>query len=218
LAPFNFQWNPAAPSLPNISSLSPGIYTLTVTDSNGCVVTSSASVGVLNNLGLTIGNDTVLCQSATLQLSANIAAASFLWSTGETTPGISVTQPGTYWLIASSALCSDTDSVTVTVPSAINLGHTYSLCDGEEITLSAGNYPGASFNWSTGESSPSITVNLPGNYWVTVFYSGCVLTDTTQIMGGGIATVYIPNVFTPNGDRINENLLPVSQNISAFHF
>ncbi len=55
-----------------------------------------------------------------------------------------------------------------------------SLCAGETVTLTAP-ADGTSYLWSTGETTPEITVNTPGQYWVKVTYGCDSLSDTIQL-------------------------------------
>jgi len=47
---------------------------------------------------LFIGNDTSILDNASLELSSNILAKSYEWSTGETSTKITISQEGVYWL------------------------------------------------------------------------------------------------------------------------
>lgn len=53
----------------------------------------------------------------------------------------------------------------------VDLGPDMEICDGTSFTLNAGN-PGASYAWSTGESSQTISVDASGEYMVTVSDGG----------------------------------------------
>ncbi|MFK7776398.1 MAG: gliding motility-associated C-terminal domain-containing protein [Saprospiraceae bacterium] len=102
-----FQWiGPGVNStLQNITTNQSGIYTLTVTSSNGC--TSSETVSVLENITLpniSAGVQGILdCEndSVTLSGSSTTSGVSYLWTgqgISETTPDVEVTQAGTYTL------------------------------------------------------------------------------------------------------------------------
>lgn len=59
--------------------------------------------------------------------------------------------------------------------------------------------------WSTGETTDSITVSLSGTYWVQVPFSDCNYSvDTINVSVGNISGYAPVNVFTPNGDLIND--------------
>lgn len=69
-------------------------------------------------------------------------------------------------------------------------------------------------------TSPSFTFpsDNPGTYIVTLTVTnsdGC--TDSTQqsIIINGIYTLYVPNAFTPDGDGINEVLIPMGDGVDA---
>ena len=62
----------------------------------------------------------------------------------------------------------------------VNLGNDTTLTYGTSFTLDAGN-PGASYLWSTGEITQSITIDTSGTYWVSVEKYGCSDTDTILI-------------------------------------
>ncbi len=59
------------------------------------------------------------------------------------------------------------------------------------------------FLWSTGETTPLIIVDKPGNYSVTTFNSYCEKTANYTIQPCQLA-LYLPNSFTPNGDGLND--------------
>jgi len=103
-----------------------------------------------------------------------------LWSNGATTPTISVTQAGTYSVIAfSEAGCNAVDSITVTTASApsVNLGPDQTLCNSQSISLNAG-AGSTTYLWAHGPVTPLVNVFFGGTYSVTVTNAdGCSATD-----------------------------------------
>jgi len=103
-----------------------------------------------------------------------------LWSNGATTPTISVTQAGTYSVIAfSEAGCNAVDSITVTTASApsVNLGPDQTICNSQSISLNAG-AGSTTYLWAHGPVTPLINVFFGGTYSVTVTNAeGCSATD-----------------------------------------
>jgi gliding motility-associated-like protein len=62
--------------------------------------------------------------------------------------------------------------------------------------------------WNTEETTHSITVNKPGTYWVDVFNGECHTIDSIDVtIEYKEPETIIPNVFTPNGDGFNEELI-----------
>lgn len=60
------------------------------------------------------------------------------------------------------------------------IGDDVKMCEGDITTLDAG--PGkGSYQWSTGATTQSITVDSPGKYWVTITSGDCTLTDTVHV-------------------------------------
>ena len=104
-----------------------------------------------------------------------------LWSTGATTPSITVnpSTTTTYYVTLTDGGVSSTDSVTVTVETplaTITPSGPTALCTGGSVTLSAN--AGSSYLWSTGATTQSITVNTAGSYTVTVTNAtGCSATS-----------------------------------------
>lgn len=70
-------------------------------------------------------------------------------------------------------------SITIEVIDApvINLGHNATICEGNSITLDAYN-PNSTYQWTTGATTSSITVNATGIYMVSVHNGGCANRDT----------------------------------------
>ena len=114
----------------------------------------------LNSFNGTAGDDVSICEGDTIMLTAS-GGTSYLWSSGETTPSISVspTTTTTYSVTISDADYSNTDEVIVTVDQApsVSLGEDVLICYDESVVLTAEGT--GDFLWSTGETTPSIVVS-----------------------------------------------------------
>jgi len=93
---------------------------------------------------------------------------------------------------------------------SVYLGVDTSICPGGDAIyindyINGGN-PGALWSWNTGATTPGINVTQPGTYIVTVTIDGCATMDTIQVYKD--CYMNIPNVFSPNGDGVNDYFYP----------
>ena len=159
-----------------------GLYSVTLTNPEGCTYSDQITIVEATADAIDLGPDLVLCDGELAILSAALPGANYLWSTGATGEAITASTTGTYWLQATQGLCSVSDTVLIVVlpmPQA-QLPLDQQLCDGESLVLDA-TWPGASYQWSTGETSSSITVQASGSYSVVVDLNGCTATDAIDV-------------------------------------
>lgn len=77
---------------------------------------------------LSLGPDTMMCPGVTgavFLADINNPSATYQWSTGETSNGITVTQPGYYWVKASNGECTTTDSIWIKRDCYINIPNAF---------------------------------------------------------------------------------------------
>lgn len=107
---------------------------------------------------------------------------SILWSTGDTTASITVqpTQTTIYRVTRTigSQVCKDSITITVTNMQT-TLQPVVNVC-GSTTTLDAG-AGFASYQWSSGETTRSITVTQSGTYRVTISKAACTQTDSSKV-------------------------------------
>lgn len=184
-----------------------GTYTvmLIAIDSASCNIsdTSYLTINVLSAISTFLGSDTAFCPPGSITLDAGISGATYQWSTGATSQTIQATQTGSYWVTVTLGACSATDTIVVNQFSFSSANGAVEICPGTNIILNAGN-PGSTYVWSNGATTQTISVSNAGVYWVQITHANCVETDTIYVTEGGGGSVMIPNVFTPNGDGIND--------------
>jgi PKD repeat protein len=115
----SYEWSTGISDTSQILVNTSGTYFVTVTDANGASATDSIEVIVYAlpeiNLGVDISaeNNTVL--------DAGNSFFEYLWSTGETTQTINVTETGEYWVqVFNENGCMATDTINVTITTGIN--------------------------------------------------------------------------------------------------
>ncbi|KAB1228552.1 choice-of-anchor L domain-containing protein [Chryseobacterium viscerum] len=137
-----------------------------------------------------------ICAGESVLLTAT-GGVTYQWSDSSSTTGgirtVSPTQTTTYTVYAIGAQgCKSLQPARITievVPAIVsNLkgGH---ICQGDKIILDAGSGPGYTYQWSSGETSQSITVGTPGQYSVIISNGVCSKEFKTQVIKAVIPEV-----------------------------
>lgn len=184
IAPYSYIWS-TSDTTETISVSQDGVYTLTITDTEGCIVSSDVEV-ILNNtpcstFDLSVETDSI--QTIRAIVTGGTLPYVYQWSTGDSTSEINVSASGTY-----TVTVVDADGCTLTQDIIINVAdpcNSFSASISEESignviltpTVTGGNQP-YSYSWSTGETTQSITVINDGVYTLTVYdANGCVVSS-----------------------------------------
>jgi gliding motility-associated-like protein len=186
----------------DITNLAAGSYTVTVTDANSCVKTSTVVITEPTAISISSTQVNVLCNGAStasidLTVSGGTPTYSAAWtgpsSYTASTEDLSLLAAGTYNVtITDNNLCTKTSSVTITEPTKLTLSSTKVdlLCNGAStgsiaLTISGGvstyskSWTGPSSYTSTNEDISTLSA---GNYSVTVTdANSCTETLSTTI-------------------------------------
>ncbi len=189
---------------PTATGLSAGTYTITITDANGCTVSSSATVTEPPVLTATIGAPTNVTCNGGANGSATVAAGggtpnyAYSWSNGNTNAANNGLSAGTYNVtVTDNNGCTATATVTITEPPALTLAtaSATAFCnqpDGSANVTAAGGTPGYTYQWNNGNTTSAINNIGPGNYNVTVTdANGCSTTATVTVANTPGETVNI---------------------------
>jgi len=189
-----YSWSNGAINLGSGNSIivsDPGIYTLTVTSSNGCFASTSITVTEDIAVSAAIVEDApfIDCNNPDVILTAS-GGVSYVWTNGlGNAPSATVTVGGNYTVTVTAANgCSDSESITVAASLGApnvqinnNTGTTILGCNTNAISLTATG--GVSYAWSNGlGNTADVTVLTPGLYAVTATgANGCVGTTSIDI-------------------------------------
>lgn len=129
-----------------------------------------------------LGNDTTLCDAASITLNAGSGFTSYAWNTGETSQTLLVTTPGVYSVTAvHSSGCTRTDAISIAAQNHANLGNDVSGCPGTSHVLNPGTFD--SYLWTGGSTAPTLSVSPSSTttYSVTVSDDGCISSDIITV-------------------------------------
>jgi hypothetical protein len=182
-----------------------GVYSVDVTNSNGCVGTDEILVSVSTLLDpVVVANGPVIfCDGDSVSLDAGSGYLDYSWSNGSSDQVITVSTPGVFEVtVVDQFGCSGSDDEIVSIlqlPNAvIQPSGTIAICSADTVTLSASN-TFASYEWSPGlQTTPSIEVWQAGTYTVTVVdpNNGCEATSDEVVV---TVNSSVPPTIVPSG-------------------
>ncbi len=203
-SPFTYTWSNGATTR-DITGLTAGTYSVTVTDKNNCTATASATVTQQDALSVTATPTDVTCfgldnGSITTSVNGGAAPYTYTWGAGQpTTANLSSLAPGTYTVTVTDANnCTGTATATITQPSAAleaTATKTDVGCFGEstgaaDLTVTGGTTP-YTYSWSNGATTEDLTALAAGTYAVTV-------TDAKACTATASVTIGQPDTLTAN--------------------
>lgn len=189
-----------------LTASSPGAYTVEV-QFNSCLLVLEANLTQVE-FGVALGDDQEFCVAVDEELSYEIVSeltdveedeVSYLWSTGETTPNITVDESGVYDLTVTYQDCEITEEVEVVflpIPD-VNLEDII-VCEPGDVTIDATpsnideinaiDQEAITYTWFLNEieiadeENASIVVSEPGFYSVEVNFFSCSTTSEAELM------------------------------------
>ena len=233
--PYTYLWSNGLTD-PIITNLSPGIYSVTVTDDNGCTASQQVIVdeflcsGIIEPIKTDMSCYFICDGEAGIIVSGGAGPFTYLWNTGQTENFISNLCEGTYSVVITDigANCTglevfdihapDTNVVTID-----NVLHYNNLTTGAINITASGGTPPYAYVWAgpNGYQSNAEDISglVPGSYAVTVIDdNGCAISsDPIVILDETVSTNQITNLHArvyPN--PANEQVIVDIENISSF--
>ncbi len=190
--PYIFEWNTGQLS-PEEDSLMAQLYTVKITDANGCIYSEHITIPAVSPLSVQL--DTVIAPlcvgdangAATITATGGTAPYSYRWMGGDSTSTVqNLTSGITYVIVTDARGCTDSLSIMVPVKDSLLITadtvgnpNCYAAADGFiNLSVTGGNAP-YSYSWSNADTSKNRANLTAGSYTLTVTDNkGCTATAT----------------------------------------
>ena len=174
-----------------VDSLWAGIYTLTVTDSAGCIATEAVTLNDAGSAILITGAVDNNCSNeeagSAFVIPFGNGPFNFTWNDASAQVNDTAINLGSGTYVVSVVDvngCTSIGSTTIgsfNIAPVVSLGADITACNGSEVILTPGGQY-ASYFWTTGATTPSLTATLNQAYDVQVTdFNGCAGSDTALV-------------------------------------
>ncbi|WP_417352623.1 T9SS type A sorting domain-containing protein [Flavobacterium alkalisoli] len=179
MAPYSYLWNDGQTTA-TATGLAAGLYSVEVTDNNGCVFNYDFTINEPAALAIAASQTDALCYgastgTASVVVSGGVSPYTYEWSNGETTDAISDIPSGDYYVtVTDDNGCTLVQNFTINEPTELNVlvDQVDILCNGAAtgeatVTVSGGVGP-YTYLWSDGQTTATATGLVAGIYYVTI--------------------------------------------------
>ncbi|MCB9266569.1 MAG: T9SS type A sorting domain-containing protein [Lewinellaceae bacterium] len=191
--PYTYAWS-TGETTESVDGLAEGIYTVSITDANGCMATAQFEIDVVDDFEVNVVGRDVLCNgdatgSILLTPSGGTPPYTYNWNTGQTTNEITNLTAGAYSVTVTEAGgCMIERTIVINEPPALGLAvsGTDINCpgadDGTASASASGGTPPYTYAWSNGATTADISGLAAGTYTVTATDANlCVISGSVTI-------------------------------------
>lgn len=237
----NYTWLPGGSNASSITVSPTSAQTYTLIGANGTCSTSVTQAIAVNStptITAVPSSDSAICGGANggihpVNVTGGTGPFTYAWSNGTTSGVDSLTgvPAGTYSVLITDANGCQTSASAISVPGSplVIASISPSSTQGQapvSVNFGNGTTGAVAYNWNFGNGtgsvfqSPTVTYNTPGTYTVVMTASNgpmCFDSDTAIVIVDAATSIVIPNIFSPNGDGINDNFGIITTGIKTLN-
>jgi gliding motility-associated-like protein len=232
--PLSFLWSNGMTSR-DISSLSPGNYSLSITDANMCKYDTLLGLTEPDSIQLGYNSSKASCGlsdgKASVIVSGGSSPYQYLWSNGETKQQVDDLSSGIHQVIViDKNLCRDTLSVSIGSRSGFYPDFSYSPMHPDifdsHVYFQNETHPTDRWQWDFGGlgssdlENPDFSFPEAGTYPIRFIAANgtCLDTITKNLIIEDNFLIYVPNAFTPELDGNNEYFRAVVRGVDPTRY
>ncbi|HTL81103.1 MAG TPA: gliding motility-associated C-terminal domain-containing protein [Bacteroidia bacterium] len=205
--PYTYSWAPGGQTTPAITNLCAAIYTVTITDANGCTSTTPIPVSNVNSsMTLTATSTDASCNATcdgvgVVTVNGGNSPYTYVWSNATTNDTASALCAGSYIVQATDAMgCVSSTAVTINQPTQLAGSIPFAVdelcanaCNGTITAIPSGGTMPYTYSWSNAQSTQTATSLCAGIYTVTITdANGCSIQQQDTIISPIVIVMGVP--------------------------